>query len=58
MLTDNVPACCCSRYRAVAKMNDPGLDEPIQEHSKDVEQDRKNELEVQREDEQAFLDPR
>ncbi len=39
-------------------MNDGGLGEPIQEHSKDVEQDRKDELEVQREDEQAFLDPR
>ncbi|KAL8922808.1 MAG: hypothetical protein Q9208_004933 [Pyrenodesmia sp. 3 TL-2023] len=39
-------------------MNDPGLDEPIQEHSKDVEQERKDELQFQREDEQAFLDPR
>ncbi len=58
MLTDNVPACSSSRYRAVAKMNDGGLDEPIHEHSKDVEQDRKDELQVQKEDEQAFLDPR
>lgn len=38
-------------------MNDPGLDEPIQQHSKDVEQERKNEIDFQ-EDEQAFLDPR
>ncbi|KAL8848874.1 MAG: hypothetical protein Q9221_006099 [Calogaya cf. arnoldii] len=38
-------------------MNDPGLDEPIQETSKDVEQDRKDELEFQKEDEQAFLSP-
>ncbi|KAL8928102.1 MAG: hypothetical protein Q9172_001012 [Xanthocarpia lactea] len=39
-------------------MNDPGLDEPIKETSKGVEQDRKDELEFQREDEQAFLTPR
>lgn len=39
-------------------MNDPGLDEPIQETSKDVEQDRKDELDFQKEDEQAFLNPR
>ncbi|KAL8996599.1 MAG: hypothetical protein Q9169_003938 [Polycauliona sp. 2 TL-2023] len=38
-------------------MNDPGLDEPIQETSKDVEQDRKDELDFQKEDEQAFLKP-
>ncbi|KAL8759648.1 MAG: hypothetical protein Q9199_000609 [Rusavskia elegans] len=38
-------------------MNDPGLDEPIQETSKDVEQDRKDELDFQKEDEQAFLNP-
>ncbi|KAL8986888.1 MAG: hypothetical protein Q9177_003862 [Variospora cf. flavescens] len=38
-------------------MNDPGLDEPIQQHSKDVEQERKNEIDFQKEDEQAFLDP-
>ncbi|KAL8646246.1 MAG: hypothetical protein Q9210_006242 [Variospora velana] len=38
-------------------MNDPGLDEPIQQHSKDVEQERKDEIDFQKEDEQAFLDP-
>ncbi|KAL8863557.1 MAG: hypothetical protein Q9178_000238 [Gyalolechia marmorata] len=38
-------------------MNDPGLDEPIKQTSKGVEQDRKDELEFQREDEQAFLTP-
>ncbi|KAL8746042.1 MAG: hypothetical protein Q9184_007798, partial [Pyrenodesmia sp. 2 TL-2023] len=43
---------------ASREMNDPGLDEPIQEHSKDVEQERKDESDFQREDEQAFLDPR
>lgn len=39
-------------------MNDPGLDEPIQHTSNGVEQDRKNELDFQKEDEQAFLNPR
>lgn len=39
-------------------MNDPGLDEPIQETSKDVEQERKDELDFRKEDEQAFLNPR
>ncbi len=39
-------------------MNDPGLDEPIKQTSKGVEQDRKDELDFQREDEQAFLTPR
>ncbi|KAI4256463.1 MAG: hypothetical protein LQ352_002069, partial [Teloschistes flavicans] len=38
-------------------MNDPGLDEPIQETSKDVEQERKDELDFRKEDEQAFLNP-
>ncbi|KAL8683109.1 MAG: hypothetical protein Q9186_000923 [Xanthomendoza sp. 1 TL-2023] len=38
-------------------MNDPGLDEPIQETSKGVEQDRKEDLDFQKEDEQAFLNP-
>ncbi|KAL8673931.1 MAG: hypothetical protein Q9168_001678 [Polycauliona sp. 1 TL-2023] len=38
-------------------MNDPGLDEPIQETSKGVEQDQKDELDFQKEDEQAFLNP-
>lgn len=39
-------------------MNDPGLDEPIQETSKDVEQERKDEMDFKKEDEQAFLNPR
>ncbi|KAL8947139.1 MAG: hypothetical protein Q9222_006543 [Ikaeria aurantiellina] len=38
-------------------MNDPGLDEPIQQTSKNVEQDRKDEIDFQKEDEQAFLNP-
>ncbi|KAL8827277.1 MAG: hypothetical protein Q9170_007078 [Blastenia crenularia] len=42
----------------VAKMNDPGLDEPIQQQSNNVEQERKDEEQFQKEDEQAFLDPR
>ncbi|KAL8868302.1 MAG: hypothetical protein Q9174_005080 [Haloplaca sp. 1 TL-2023] len=40
-----------------AIMNDPGLDEPIQETSKDVEQDRKHEADFKKEHEQAFLNP-
>ncbi|KAL8728870.1 MAG: hypothetical protein Q9166_005110 [cf. Caloplaca sp. 2 TL-2023] len=39
-------------------MNDPGLHDPIKETSKGVEQDRKDELDFQKEDEQAFLNPR
>ncbi|KAL9596050.1 MAG: hypothetical protein Q9219_006066 [cf. Caloplaca sp. 3 TL-2023] len=39
-------------------MNDPGLDEPIQKESKNVEQEHKDEEDFQKEDEQAFLDPR
>lgn len=39
-------------------MNDPGLNEPIQQESKNVEEDRKDEEDLQKEDEQAFLDPR
>ncbi|KAI4177172.1 MAG: hypothetical protein LQ343_000654 [Gyalolechia ehrenbergii] len=38
-------------------MNDPGLNEPIQQESKNVEEDRKDEEDLQKEDEQAFLDP-
>ncbi|KAL9027018.1 MAG: hypothetical protein Q9196_004404 [Gyalolechia fulgens] len=38
-------------------MNDPGLHEPIQEESKNVEEDHKDEEDFQKEDEQAFLDP-
>lgn len=39
-------------------MNDPGLEEPIQETSKKVEDERKVAAEVEWEDEQAFLNPR
>ncbi|KAL8935435.1 MAG: hypothetical protein Q9216_005427 [Gyalolechia sp. 2 TL-2023] len=39
-------------------MNDPGLDEPIQQESNNVEEDRKDDEDFQKEDEQAFLDPR
>ena len=37
-------------------MNDPGLDEPISNDSKDVE--KQDEKEEQEEEEQAFLEPR
>ena len=38
-------------------MNDPGLDVPIQENSK-AEDEYKAEKEIEKEDEQAFLNPR
>ena len=38
-------------------MNDPGLDEPIKENSK-AEEDHKAEEQIEKEDEQAFLNPR
>lgn len=38
-------------------MNDPGLDEPIKQSSK-TEYDHKDEKEVEKEDEQTFLNPR
>ena len=41
-----------------AKMNDPGLDEPISNDAKDVENQEKDEREEKEEDEQAFLAPR
>lgn len=40
-------------------MNDPGLDDPIQENANEVEQDSdENEWELERQDEQTFLNPR
>jgi potassium channel subfamily K len=39
-------------------MNDPGLDEPISNHAKDVEKQNADGQEEQEEDEQAFLEPR
>ncbi|MCJ1468607.1 hypothetical protein MMC07_007236 [Pseudocyphellaria aurata] len=40
-------------------MNDPGLDNPIQENAKEVEQDSDDdESELERQDEQTFLNPR
>jgi potassium channel subfamily K len=39
-------------------MNDPGLDEPIQNEAKDVEDQGKDEEEERVEDEQEFLTPR
>lgn len=38
-------------------MNDPGLDGPINETSH-IEDERKEEAEAEKEDEQAFLNPR
>lgn len=39
-------------------MNDPGLDNPIQNGAKAVEDDNREEDELEEEDEQAFLNPR
>lgn len=39
-------------------MNDPGLDEPISNDAKDVENQRIDEQDEVEEDEQAFLEPR
>ena len=39
-------------------MNDPGLDSPIQDGAKAVEEDKTDEDELDKEDEQAFLNPR
>ena len=39
-------------------MNDPGLDEPISRTDDRVEDERREEEEAEREDEQAFLNPR
>ena len=39
-------------------MNDPGLDQPISEETKDVEKQEEDEQEELEEDEQAFLEPR
>jgi potassium channel subfamily K len=39
-------------------MNDPGLDDPIANEAKDVEEQHVDEKEEREEDEQAFLEPR
>jgi hypothetical protein len=39
-------------------MNDPGLDEPISNDAKDVENQVNDEHDEKEEDEQAFLEPR
>ena len=39
-------------------MNDPGLDEPISNDAKDVENQEKDARDEKEEDEQAFLEPR
>ncbi len=39
-------------------MNDPGLDEPIQKTSNKVEGEHRADEDAEREDEQAFLNPR
>ena len=39
-------------------MNDPGLEDPIQDGAKTVDQDKEEEPDVQEEEEQAFLNPR
>lgn len=39
-------------------MNDPGFDEPINDHAKSVEQSRVQEEEEEEEYEQSYLDPR
>ena len=38
-------------------MNDPGLDEPIQNDAKDVENQKEDESDAKEEHEQAFLEP-
>lgn len=39
-------------------MNDPGLDDPIHDGAKTVEQDNDDEPPLEEEEEQAFLNPR
>ena len=39
-------------------MNDPGLEEPLNETQKRVERDRKEEEDFEQEEEQTFLNPR
>ena len=41
-----------------AAMNDPGLDQPINESSQKIEDERHTQQEVDKEDEQTFLNPR
>lgn len=39
-------------------MNDPGLEEPVSETQKRIEDDRKEEEDFEQEEEQTFLNPR
>ncbi len=39
-------------------MNDPGIDEPISNDAQDLENQKKDEDDVKKEDELAFLAPR
>ena len=39
-------------------MNDPGLDEPLNETQNRIEEERKEEGDFEREEEQTFLNPR
>lgn len=39
-------------------MNDPGLDEPINESSNKIEDEKNGDRDYEKEDEQAFLKPR
>lgn len=41
-----------------ANMNDPGLHEPISEDAKDLENQDRDEQDAQKEDEEAFLEPK
>ncbi|KAL9037436.1 MAG: hypothetical protein Q9214_005707, partial [Letrouitia sp. 1 TL-2023] len=47
-----------SSVKPLPRMNDPGLDEPIQKESEGIEQDRKDDEDIEKEDEQTFLNPR
>ena len=39
-------------------MNDPGLDSPIQDGAQAVEEEKRDEEDLEEEDEQTFLNPR
>jgi hypothetical protein len=47
-----------TRIEGQQSMNDPGLDEPISNDAKDVENQVNDERDEKEEDEQAFLEPR
>ena len=50
----------CYSDRAIKHftMNDPGLDSPIKDGAKAVEEEHRDEADLEEEDEQAFLNPR